>query len=141
MYTAQDIAEYFLYKANDYEDLISNKKVQKLLYYAQGFHLAIYDKPLFDGSILVDKHGPVVPSVYRLYTEFGSNCIPLPETFDLEKYDADTQGFLDEVFQVYGQFSAPALRNMSYDEPPCKNAHNDQISLESMKSFFKTRIN
>ena len=49
--TAEDIAKYFLAKGmeSDGNDL-SNLKLQKLLYYAQGFHLALFDRPLFKGT-------------------------------------------------------------------------------------------
>lgn len=144
MYTAKDIAEYFLYKANEDEDLISNMKVQKLLYYAQGFHLAIFGKPLFDETLEAWEHGPVVPAIYRLYKEFGSNGIPVPATFVFDKYDPEVRELLDEVYQVYGQFSASALRNMTHNEPPWKDTPqgmNIPIPLESMLSYFKTRIN
>lgn len=49
MLTCFDVAKYFLSLCNDEEsgDLISNLKIQKLVYYAQGFSLAINNKPLF----------------------------------------------------------------------------------------------
>ena len=46
--TANLIAKYILCLSDPkVGDVISNLKLQKLLYYAQGFHLAIYGKPLF----------------------------------------------------------------------------------------------
>jgi len=52
---------------------------------------------------------------------------------------------LDEVFNVYGQYSAWKLRNMTHAEPPWIEAHNVSpstvISHASMKSYFKTLIN
>lgn len=52
LYSASTIAKWFLYynqKTMDEEDadLISNSKLQKLLYYAQGCYLAIKGVPLF----------------------------------------------------------------------------------------------
>jgi uncharacterized phage-associated protein len=44
----------------DIGDVISNLKLQKLLYYAQGFYLAIYGKALFEEDIVAWEHGPVV---------------------------------------------------------------------------------
>jgi len=42
MYKALDIAKYFIKLASpEEEDWITNLKLQKLLYYAQGFHLAL----------------------------------------------------------------------------------------------------
>lgn len=52
MLTCYDIADYFLSLCDDDNgDLISNLKIQKLVYYAQGFSLAINDKPLFEEKI------------------------------------------------------------------------------------------
>ena len=48
MCSSDDRARYFLTQINEDDgDLISNMKLQKLVYYAQGFHLALYDKPHF----------------------------------------------------------------------------------------------
>lgn len=59
---ALDVAKYFLFLARNREagDTISNLKIQKMLYYAQGYSLALFNKPLFDDRIEAWKHGPVV---------------------------------------------------------------------------------
>ena len=44
-------------------ELVSNLKLQKLLYYVQGFHLAVFGEPLFEEEIEAWMYGPVVPSV------------------------------------------------------------------------------
>ena len=47
MLTCFDVAEYFLAKTDeDAGDAISNLKLQKLVYYAQGCCLAMYGRPL-----------------------------------------------------------------------------------------------
>jgi uncharacterized phage-associated protein len=144
MLTCNDIARYFLAQADveDAGDLISNLKLQKLLYYAQGFHLALYDKPLFGERIMAWTHGPVVPDVYHAYKEYGPGAIPPPNDVDFDIYDDDTRGLLDEVYNVYGQFSAWKLRNMTHEEPPWKEAapYSSEITLNSMKAYFKTLI-
>ena len=57
-----DVAQYFLAKADeDAGDLMSNLKLQKLVYYAQGFALVLLEKPLFPERIEAWIHGPVVP--------------------------------------------------------------------------------
>ncbi|MDB9308928.1 DUF4065 domain-containing protein [Aphanizomenon sp. CS-733/32] len=40
-------------------------KSQKLLYYAQSLHLAMYDEPLFPEEIQAWRYGPVCPPAYR----------------------------------------------------------------------------
>jgi uncharacterized phage-associated protein len=142
MLSSHDIAKYFLAQTNeDAGDLISNLKLQKLLYYAQGFNLALYDEPLFPESIEAWTHGPVVPEVYHEYKDFGSSAIPMPSDVDFSKYDEQTIDLLNEVYSVYGQFSAWKLRSMTHDEEPWKNANvGDIITLKSMEKYFKTQI-
>jgi uncharacterized phage-associated protein len=70
--TAMAVAEYFLtLQEEEAGDLISHMKLQELLYYAQGLHLALNGRPLFDDTIEAWTHGPVVPTVYREFKRFG----------------------------------------------------------------------
>ena len=139
-----DIADYFLFTQNqeaEGEDLITHLKLQKLCYYAQGFHLAILGQPLFDETISAWTHGPVVRPLWEKYREHGSQALPIPEEFDASKYDEDTREILDDVAFTYGQFSAWALRNLTHEEPPWKESSPDgPISLESMRKYFATLV-
>ena len=48
---------------------------------------------------------------------------------------------LDDVNNVYGQYSASKLRAMSHEEPPWKNTEiNSEISRESMRDYFRTLL-
>lgn len=68
--------------------------------------------------------------------------IPVPENVDFSKFSSEDIELLDEVYDVYGQFSAWKLRNMTHEEDPWKNAMiDDVITHESMKRFFKSRLN
>lgn len=145
MLTCYDIAKYFLSKSDDeIEERISNLKLQKLVYYAQGFHLAMYGKPLFDEKIEAWAHGPVVSDLYHKYKEYGANGIPRPKKINLKKFDKKTIELLDEVYNVYGQYSAWRLREMTHEETPWKKAHssiNKTISHKSLKEYFVTLLN
>ncbi len=142
MARAKDVANYFLSLVDeDCGDSMTNLKLQKLLYYAQGFHLAIHDTPLFDEPIKAWFHGPVVESLYHEYKQYGTGCIPAPDGFDFTIFTDEQKELLDEISNVYGQFSAWKLRNMTHDEPPWKNTpQSEEISHESMKEFFKTQL-
>jgi len=143
MLRCYDVAKYFLAQVDeDAGDLISNLKLQKLLYYAQGFHLALYDEPLFPEPIEAWTHGPVVPELYYYYKKYGVGAIPYPKDVDFSIYDERTKSLLDEVYSVFGQFSAWKLRNMTHEEEPWKLAAqtSGQISHQSMKEYFKTQI-
>jgi uncharacterized phage-associated protein len=140
--TAKDVAEYFLTLVDeDAGDLMTNMKLQKLLYYAQGVHLALYGQPLFQDKIEAWTHGPVVPSVYHEYKKYASGALPRPKEINLDRFSKEQQEVLNEVYQVYGQFSAFILRNMTHDEPPWKDTQDGEvISHEAMKKYFKTRL-
>lgn len=145
MLSVLDVARYFLVTQDeDAGESITNLKLQKLCYYAQGFHLAIFDTPLFPEPIEAWQHGPVVEVLWRAYRDYGSGPIPKPEDVDISLYDNDTVELLDEVNVVYGQYSAWKLRNLTHEEPPWKEAAASTsgiISPETMRAYFKTLVN
>ncbi len=97
LYTAFDIANYFLYKAkNEDQELISHPKLQKLIYYAQGLHIALYGKPIFMEKI----KAPVVYEVYTKYKHHGVEGIAPEKTFDPKSIDGNMREFLDEVYEA-----------------------------------------
>lgn len=141
MLTCFDVAEYFLSLAEeDVGDSISNLKLQKLVYYAQGFSLVILKGPLFPESIEAWTHGPVVPELYHRYKEYGSDGIPKPEKIDFSKYNQEVKDLLNEVWEVYGQFSAWKLRNMSHATMPWINYQDQVIPPEVMREYFSTLV-
>jgi uncharacterized phage-associated protein len=142
MISCLDVAKYFLSLTDeDSGDLISNLKLQKLVYYAQGFHLAIFDSPLFGDNIMAWEHGPVIPMLYHEYKDYGADAIP-PQDFDPAIFSSEIRDLLDEVYSVFGQFSAWKLRNMTHEEPPWKDGYEGSglVTHESMKEYFKTLV-
>lgn len=140
--SASDVAKYILSLSDeDSGELISNLKLQKLLYYVQGFSLAITGKPMFREAIKAWEHGPVVPQVWHEYRDCLSGAIPVPMDVPFDSFSAEQKELLDEVYSVYGQFSAWKLRNMTHDEPPwTETAKNEEIKHGKLKSFFRTKI-
>ena len=66
-YSPLDIAKWFINATDrDSGDAITHLKVQKLVYYAQGWAMAYLGSPLFEEDIQAWAHGPVVPSVWGL---------------------------------------------------------------------------
>ena len=141
MMPAHDVARYFVSLVDEEAgDSITNLKLQKLLYYAQGVNLALNDACLFPDPIEAWTHGPVVPNVYRAYKQHGGEAIPV-EQVNLEAYEKDTCELLDEVNEVFGQFSAAKLRAMTHSEPPwMETPPGLVISPDSMKAYFKTVV-
>jgi len=142
MLSCFDVAKFFIALVDeDSGDSISNLKLQKLVYYAQGFHLAMYGEPLFPERIFAWAHGPVVKELYHAYKQFGAKPIDLNQDFDAGIYDEGLQDFLAEVNTVYGQFTASKLRNMTHNEPPWKDTPlGGEISHAAMRQYFKTLL-
>ncbi|MHC4397242.1 MAG: Panacea domain-containing protein [Planctomycetota bacterium] len=139
MATAQQVADYFLSLVDeDSGDTISNLKLHKLLYYAQGLHLALYDKPLFTEQIRAWEHGPVIPPLYHKYKEYGAGSIPKPVGISFSCFSKEIQDFLNEVWNIFGQFSAWKLRNMTHKEDPWKDTSPGGIIKRGLlKKYFK----
>ena len=139
-YKALDIANKIVSKTDlEHGDTISNLKLQKMMYYQQGFHLAYFGTPLFDEDIVAWQYGLVVPSVYKEYKSFESNSISTSkEGISLSD---DEEELFNNVYEEYNQFSAVALMKMTHEESPWKTTEiNSVISRDKMMSFFKTQI-
>jgi uncharacterized phage-associated protein len=79
---ADAVADYFLANFDeDSGDNVTNLRLQKLLYYAQGFHLAMQGGPLFPESLLARNQGPMVQQVWRKHRHLGFSPIGCPEGY------------------------------------------------------------
>jgi len=142
---AQAVADYFLWMAKESGDLLTNKKLQKLLYYAQGWYLAIHDEPLFDDDFQAWIHGPVQRGVWDRFREHGWNPLPSPVEIEPE-IDPKVKSHLEELMVAYGGISAFELVQMTHSERPWLEARGSlpfdtpssaMISKETMRAFFK----
>ncbi|RUT06807.1 hypothetical protein DSM106972_030640 [Dulcicalothrix desertica PCC 7102] len=146
MINSINVARYFIIRA--YEDGIeaemTNMKVQKLLYYSQSLHLAMYDEPLFSEEIQAWRYGPVCPEAYKFYSNFEANQLPIPSKDNLSEIAEDKRKLLEEVWENFGAYNAYRLSNMTHGEFPWKKARKglppqasstEQIRLEDMKAL------
>jgi uncharacterized phage-associated protein len=146
MPTCLQVADFFLWRAGaegnqDAPELLTNLKLQKLLYYAQGFHLAVHGRRLFVEDVEAWQHGPVVPEVWRQFRHLQAQPIPTPEDYDRDAFTSEQTELLSEVYSVYGQFSAWKLRDMTHSEPPWKTTpQGGAIPDEVMAEYFRTLV-
>lgn len=141
-HTASQIALWFLshnriLEIDEGAESISNMKLQKLLYYAQGCSLAVTGEPMFDDNILAWQHGPVVEDVHHTYKHFEANGITFNDDFDSSMFTPEEDELLAEVYETFGQYSAWKLRNMTHEETPWKcTKQNDVIPIGVIKEYF-----
>lgn len=110
------VADFFIHIANQSEDdQMTNLKLNKLLYYAQGAYLARTGSPLFHNSIEAWQLGPVVPDIYRKYKVCGKMPIPTSgDKLDLECFSEDELEVLLDVMREYGKYTGATLVNLTH---------------------------
>lgn len=56
---------------------LTNLSLQKLAYFAHGWHLALFDKPLLEENDAFEawRYGPVLPELYHALKAFSNNNI------------------------------------------------------------------
>lgn len=143
-----DVATYFLnLSLNDSRPntKISHLKLQKLVYYAQAWHLAALGKSLFNERIEAWPHGPVSPELYQEYKEYGYQSIP--HFYRDVRFENDlSKQIVEMVWSFYGSYDAKELEKLTHSEDPWKNARkglsswqasNREITKGSIESYFK----
>lgn len=108
---------------------ISQMKLQKLLFYAHSWHLAIKNKPLFDEDFEAWPWGPVVRDIYNQTMRFGRGPV-LERISHLERNGSnlldwrfvppppisndETREFIEEVWRSHRDYSAIQLSNSTH---------------------------
>src|SRR5258706_12737422 len=93
---AMGVANWLVqYRADEMAAPVDPMSLEKLVYYAQAFHLALFNRH----EIRAWRHGPVVRSVYGRYN--GALLIERP-VGEVASLDQDTEAFLREVVSFFG---------------------------------------
>jgi len=144
MLTCHDVANYFLVLVDrEAGDLITQLKLQKLIYFAQGANLALFEKPLFEEPIEAWEHGPVVRELRKSFGQFRSDVIPIPGEIEFDIYSTQQKELIYKVYKKYGEHTAAYLRNLTHGHPTWIDAFTSQhkiIEQDKIKDFFKTFI-
>ncbi len=145
--TIFDVANFFLKIVDrDSGSTITPLKLQKILYYAQGYYLAKFDKPLFNEDFQAWAHGPANPAIYDKYKDYRFESIDEPEE-ELYDFDEDTSLFLAHIWDAFGIYDGKYLEELTHSEFPWIKARKGYepgqkcevvIKKEDMKEFFKT---
>jgi len=147
---ALDIGRYFIYLSNKEKRPITNKKLQKLVYYAQAWSLVFNNKKLFSEPIEAWVHGPAVESLYIQYKDFGYS--PIQEKIgeaSIRNISGRTKELLDEVWRVYGKLDAGYLEMLTHSEKPWQEARKGlqssenseiEISPKAMKNYYSEKL-
>gem|GEM_PF-20528 len=103
-------------------------KLQKLLYFAQGISFRMTGEELFEEDFQAWPHGPVVPSVYKAYKNYGDSPIKL--SYVITEIREIFRTILDYVCEIYGKYDGRYLLRLTYAQTPWLNARKDKKSDE-----------
>ncbi|HJD56401.1 MAG TPA: DUF4065 domain-containing protein [Rickettsia endosymbiont of Pyrocoelia pectoralis] len=140
-----DVANYFLVLVDrEAGDTITQLKLQKLIYFAQGVHLALFDKPLFEEEIEAWKHGPVAPKLRIPFGNLKDGPIAAPGEMDFDIYTEQQKNFIYKIYSIYGEHTASYLRKLTHThsiwQEAINNPDNHIITKKKIQEFFKTNV-
>ena len=84
-YNASLIAYAFVKKGVETGKPVTQMKLQKMVYFAHGYHIAKYDEPLIKEDFEAWQFGPVAPSIYNEFRLYGSDPITVQEPGKMEQ--------------------------------------------------------
>lgn len=132
------VSDFFVYKSSLEGKPITNKKVQKLVYYAQAWNLVFNGMVLFDDPIEAWIHGPAVRQLYAKYKKYG--YMGIADNPSVHTFSAQVQEVLNDVWQVYGKYDADYLEVLSHTEQPWIAARGGVESDQRTEAIIDTDI-
>jgi uncharacterized phage-associated protein len=147
--SALQVAEYFIQRANKEKTQITNKKLQKLVYYAQVWSLVLNNERLFNEQIEAWVHGPAVPSLYRKFKQFEFNPIVLDTSKIQFSFSEKQMRLLDNIWNVYGKYTSSYLEALTHSELPWQEARanissvepsSKKINLKTAKDYYARKL-
>lgn len=149
-----EVADYFISLSNETGNLISNLKLQKLCYYAQAWHLALYGEEFFDAEFEAWVHGPVIRDLYNDYKTFSWKPIIREDLGQgyidkfHEKIGSNSVSFLEDVVGEYFGMTAYELEQQTHredpwlitrgglpDDAPCDSVIENGLMIEYYKQY------
>jgi len=158
LYNVLDVSRFIINYCNEKDYILSNLKLQKMLYFIQAYYLSKTEKkePCFKERIEAWSFGPVVPVAYHEYKQFGSTNIPKITTYiEIDEDDfweskvvtyadnilSDTdKEIIRKLVDNFSKFSTTRLVQITHNQLPWIQAYeqgqNNVISIDAIRSYF-----
>jgi uncharacterized phage-associated protein len=134
-FSADAVANWFLDRASEVGRSLTPMKLQKLMYFAHGWHLALRDAPLVNESVQAWDYGPVFPSTYHEFKDLGDKQIDrraysvdyhdqqiwmiqpsvADEAMKLDDEPNKVLVLLNRVWEIYSPHSASVLSKKTHE--------------------------
>jgi uncharacterized phage-associated protein len=149
-YDARIVANEFLRHAWEHGRDLTNMQLQKLVYIAHGYCLALTDDPLLEDSVQAWRYGPVIPILYESLRQYGAGTVTdmINVTPNVE-ISPTHRALIDVVADAYARFSGPQLSTMTHRAgtpwrevfDPQSSFWNEIIPNEKIKEHYSKLLN
>lgn len=117
-YSANAIANEFLELARRDSKRLTNMQLQKLVFIAHGYSLALLGRPLTYNNVHAWQFGPVIPKLYKKLQKYGNGEVTdlLSVTEDDRAIKGDEQAILliESIWGAYGNMTGGQLSNLTH---------------------------
>lgn len=140
MADVKDVARYLLNMSKlSTPYSVTPRKLQKLLYFVQGYHLMYTEgTPLFDEDLIHRVGGPECESVREEYESYGWFTITHVTNVSNLSFKPHEVLIMDYVFRIFGEMDGKFLEELVFQEDPLLDTYvGDVITKESMLTYFR----
>lgn len=164
-YCVEDVARYVLLASDKANHPASNLRLQKLLYFTDGYYMAMHGEKsdLFRENFCAWKYGPAVREAYFLFMPNGADRIPkeqyenketasfneatrryifISSPWNQDIISEEDRGFIDNIVKLLARYDDFTLVDISHDpKGPWANHFNGDsrsiIPKEEIRQYFK----
>lgn len=150
VYSAKAVANALLDIAAKKGKFLTNLELQKLVYFAHGWCLALTGNPLFSDTMQAWKYGPVSLDLYQSLRQYGSGVvtetIPIHPGTEVAP-NSDDYEFLELIMDKYGRFSPLQLMALSHSPgspwEQCGSGNDPyrEIPNDLIRDYFRAQCN
>ncbi|MER0238053.1 type II toxin-antitoxin system antitoxin SocA domain-containing protein [Fulvimarina sp. MAC8] len=140
------LADALIFESRERGELLTPLKLQKLVFYADAWHLALYDSEITSEGFQAWVHGPVALSQYHRFKDLKWRPID-DESIEYPEISESLKAHVDEIIDVFGSETAVALEIMTHHERPWLDARgdipedapcNNYISKQVTKDYYRS---
>ena len=122
-------------------------QLQKLVYIAHGYSLALMGDPLIYNDVRAFQYGPVYPKLYRKLSKYGAGLVTEPVKAE-DAIDPTGEQFklIEAVWNIYGQMEGSKLSALTHMEGSPWSQVWDKcefapIPNEIIKTHYESKVN
>ena len=121
---------------------ITNLLLQKILYYVKSISAIFNGVSIISEPCEAWKFGPVFPTVYEKYKEFGKMEITLnlSESYIMELYSEEERKIIDYVLNTFGIYNVWFLKDLTHMEDPWICARNGIDENDSSRNVMDDQL-